>query len=115
MIRRAIFLLAMALFAPGVQAGVSSHAVSYEVKLPADAEKGAHAEGTGTYSLTKTCQGWTLGEVYQFGIEKAPSGGAIAKLSDKADRLEERLNMTEALDGSRFDYQARTRLNARNT
>ncbi|MBN9087276.1 MAG: DUF1849 family protein [Reyranella sp.] len=112
MIRRAVFLLAMVL-GPAAEAGVTSHAVSYEVKLPADAEKGVYAEGTGTYSLTKSCQGWTLGEVYQFGIDKSP--GASKQLGDKADRIEERLTATEPLDGAQLAYQARTRLNARNT
>jgi hypothetical protein len=115
MIRRAVFLLVTMMVASPAEAGVASHSVSYDVKLPADAEKGVHAEGTGTYSLTKSCQGWTLGEVYQFGIEKGAGGATPKQLSDKADRLEERLNMTEALDGAQFSYQARTRLNARNT
>jgi hypothetical protein len=113
MIRRAVFLLAMVFMASAAEAGVTSHSVSYEVKLPADAEKGVHAEGQGTYSLTRSCQGWTLGEVYQFGIDKSP--GVAKTLSDKADRIEERLTATEPLDGSQFAYQARTRLNARNT
>jgi hypothetical protein len=90
--------------------------VTYDVKLPADAEKNVHAEGQGTYSLTRSCQGWTLGEVYQFGIDKGPPKGAAPKaLSDKADRIEERLTATEPLDGSQLAYQTRTRLNARNT
>ena len=77
MIRRAVFLLAMVLAAPMVQAaGMSSHSVAYDVKLPADAEKGVRVEGQGTYTLTRSCQGWTLGEVYQFTVEKAASGAA---------------------------------------
>ena len=107
----AVFLLAMVL-ASAAQAGLSSHSVSYDVKLPADAEKGVHAEGQGTYSLTRSCQGWTVGEVYQFGIEKA---AAKKELSPTADRLEERLTATESLDGSQLAYQVRLRLNARIT
>jgi hypothetical protein len=110
MIGRAVFLLAV-VWAPLAQAsGLASHSVSYEVKLPAD-EKTAYAEGQGTFSLTRNCQGWTLGEVYQFGIEK----GASKALDAKADRLEERLSVTESLDGSQFAYQARLRINARIT
>src|SRR5579872_3520303 len=75
MIGRPVFLLAMVLAAPLAQAaGLSSHSVSYEVKLPAEPDKNSYAEGQGTYSLTRSCQGWTLGEVYQFGIEKGTSG-----------------------------------------
>ncbi len=114
MIGRPVFLLAMVLAAPLAQAaGLSSHSVSYEVKLPAD-EKLAYAEGQGTYSLTKSCQGWTVGEVYQFGIEKGDKA-APAQLGPKADRIEERLTVTEPLDGSKLAYQVRLRLNARIT
>jgi len=114
MIGRAAFLLAMMLAASTAQAGLSSHSVSYEVKLPADAEKNVYAEGQGTYSLTRTCQGWTLGEVYQFGIEKGEKS-APPKLGPHGDRLEERLTATEPLDGRQFAYQTRLRLNARIT
>ena len=115
MIRRAVFLLATVFMASAAQAGVTSHSVSYDVKLPADAEKGVYVEGQGTYSFTRSCQGWTLGEVYQFGIEKGAGGATVKGLSDKADRIEERLTATEPPDGSQLAYQARTRLNARNT
>jgi hypothetical protein len=111
MIRRTVLVLALVLAASAAQAGLTSHSVSYEVKLAAD-EKGAHVEGQGSYSLTRSCQAWTVGEVYQFGIEK---GGAAGKLGPQADRLEERLTATEPLDGSQLSYQARLRLNARNT
>lgn len=94
-------------------AGLSSHAVSYEVKVPADDTKN-YAEGQGSYSLTRSCQGWTLGEVYQFGIEKGDKN-APTLLGPKADRLEERVTATEPLDGSQFAYQVRLRLNARVT
>ncbi|MGE5149055.1 MAG: hypothetical protein ACM3II_02945 [Rhodospirillaceae bacterium] len=94
-------------------AGLSSHSVSYEVKVAAD-EKLAYAEGQGTYSLTRSCQGWTLGEVYQFGLEKSDKS-APSKLGPTGDRLEERVSATEPLDGSKFSYQVRLRLNARIT
>ena len=102
------------LAAPLAQAaGLSSHSVSYEVKVAPD-EKMAHAEGQGTYSLTRSCQGWTVGEVYQFGIEKGDKA-TPTQLGPKADRLEERVTETEPLDGSKFAYQVRLRLNARIT
>jgi hypothetical protein len=114
MLARAVFLLAMVCVAPGAQAGLSSHSVSYEVKLAADADKSFHVEGMGTYSLTRSCKGWTLGEVYQFGIEKGEKV-APKQLGDRADRIEERLNATEPLDGAQLSYQTRLRLNARVT
>ena len=114
MIGRLVFLLAMVLATPLVQAaGLSSHSVSYEVKVPADDTKD-YAEGQGTYSLTRSCQGWTVGEVYQFGVEKGDKAQP-KQLGPTADRLEERLTATEAADGSRFGYQVRLRLNARVT
>jgi len=115
MIARAVLVLALVLAASAAQAGVTSHSVSYEVKLPADADKAVHAEGQGTYSLTRSCQGWTLGEVYQFGIEKSAQGAAPKQLGPQADRIEERLTATEPLDGTRLAYQVRLRLNARIT
>ena len=111
MIGRVVLVLAMVLAAPVAQAGLYRHSVSYEVKLPADAEKTGQAEGQGTYSLIRSCQGWTVGEVYQFGIDKgAPAG---SKLGPQADRLEERLTATESLDATQLAYQTRLRLNAR--
>ncbi len=110
-------LLAIAVFAcsllaaPLAQAsGLASQSVSYEVKVAAD-EKLAYAEGQGSYSLTRSCQGWTIGEVYQFALEK----GAARQLGPTSDRIEERVNASEPLDGSRFSYQVRLRLNGRVT
>ena len=116
MIGRPVFLLAMVLAAPLAQAsGLTSHSVSYEVKLPADAaDKNIYVEGQGTFSLTRNCQSWTLGEVYQFGIEKGTTA-APKQLGPTADRLEERLTESEPLDGSHLTYQARLRLNGRVT
>jgi hypothetical protein len=110
MIGRPVFLLAMVLAAPLAQAsGLSSQSVSYEIKAAAD-EKLGYAEGQGSYSLTKSCQGWTIGEVYQFGLEKGEKS-APSKLGPAGDRIEERVSATEALDASRFAYQVRLRLN----
>jgi hypothetical protein len=115
MIGRPVFLLAMVLAAPLAQGtGLTSHSVSYEVKLPAEPDKNSYVEGQGTYSLIRSCQGWTVGEVYQFGVEKDEKS-APRQLGPTADRIEERLTSTEPLDGSQLAYQARLRLNARIT
>jgi hypothetical protein len=114
MIGRPVFLLAMVLAAPLAQAaGLSSHSVSYEVKVGPE-EKTGYAEGQGSYSLTRSCQAWTLGEVYQFGVEKGDKS-APRQLGPTADRLEERLSASEPIDGSRLTYEVRLRLNARVT
>jgi hypothetical protein len=109
---RSIILAGGVLAAPLAQAaGLSSHSVSYEVKLPAD-EKLAYAEGQGTVSLTRSCQEWTLGEVFQFGIEKNDKVPP-KQLGPTADRIEERLTAKESLDDRKLTYQTRLRLNAR--
>ena len=110
---RAVLLLAIVLAAPSAQAaGLASHSVSYEVKLPADADPKTYAEGQGTVSLSKSCQGWTLGEVFQFGIEKGAT--AVPKqLGAAGTRIEERVSAKESLDGRTLSYQSRLRLNAR--
>lgn len=108
-------MLALVLAAPVAQAGVSSHSVSYEVKLPPEPDKGVYADGQGTYSLTRSCQGWTVGEVYQFAIEKGAQAAASKQISPQADRLEERLTATESLGGAELTYKVRLRLNARIT
>jgi hypothetical protein len=115
MTARIVFLLAIVLAAPVAHGqGLASHSVSYDVKLPADAEKTVFAEGQGTFSATKSCQGWTVGEVFQFGVEKGATT-APKQLGDKADRSEERLNAQESADGRTLSYQSRLRLNARVT
>jgi hypothetical protein len=78
--------------------------VSYQVQLAADADKLLFAEGQGSFSLTKTCQGWTLGEVFQFAIEKG-TGGAPKRIGPTADRIEERLTAKESADGATLTYQ----------
>jgi hypothetical protein len=100
--------------APLAQAsGLTSHSVTYDVKVSAD-DKKDYAEGQGTYSLARSCQGWTLGEVYQFGVEKGDKAQP-KQLGPTADRIEERLTATEPTDGSQLAYQVRLRLNARVT
>jgi hypothetical protein len=111
---RAMLLLAMMMAAPLAHAeGLASHSVSYDAKVAADVEK-TYAEGQGTFSLTRSCSGWTLGEVFQFAIEKGETA-APKQLGAKADRSEERLNAVESTDGRTLSYQSRLRLNARVT
>ena len=57
---------------------------------------------------SKSCQGWTLGEVFQFGIEK---GGANPKqLGAAANRIEERVSAKESLDGRSYSDAALARV-----
>ena len=93
--------------------GLQSHSVVYDVKLvKADSE--LYLEGTVSFTLTRSCEGWALGEVFQLATERGQAA-ALKKLDDKADRLEERVTAQESLDGRTLTYQTRLRQNARVT
>jgi len=94
--------------------GLQSQSVIYDVK-PAKADVDLYLEGTASFTLTRSCEGWALGEVFQLGWEKGPGASTRTKLSDRADRLEERLTVQESLDGRTLSYQTRLRQNARVT
>jgi hypothetical protein len=109
-----VFLGLVLASASGVEAqGLQSHSVIYDVK-PAKEDKDLYLEGTASFTLSRSCEGWALGEVFQLGWETGPSAG-LKKLSDKADRLEDRLTVQESLDGRTLTYQTRLRQNARVT
>ncbi len=109
-----VLLAALALVPTARAEGLQSHSVVYDVKL-AKGEKDAFVEGQATFTLTKRCDGWTLGEILQLGVDKGPQAGTQKALSNKANRLEERLNAQESLDGRTLEYQSRLHQNARVT
>jgi hypothetical protein len=94
--------------------GLQSQSVIYDIK-PAKADNELYLEGTASFTLTRSCEGWALGEVFQLSWEKGPGAAAVKKLTDKAERLEERLTVQESLDGRTLTYQTRLRQNARLT
>ena len=108
-------LLAAATVAPGARAeGLASHSVVYDVKAD-PSEKEVYVEAQASYTLTKRCDGWNLGEVFQFGIDKGPAAAGQKALTPKAERVEERVTAQESLDGSTLTYQTQLRQNARLT
>src|SRR5882724_1365579 len=110
-----LLLLAGLLVAPVARAdGLSSHSVVYDVKA-APTEKDVYIEAQATFTLTKRCDGWSLGEIFQFGIDKGPGAAGQKRLTDKAERVEERVTAQESLDGSTLSYQTQLRQNARIT
>jgi hypothetical protein len=110
-----LLVLAGLAFAPVARAdGLASHSVVYDVKA-APSEKEAYVEAQASFTLTKRCDGWTLGEIFQFGIDNGPAAPAQKKLSDKAERVEERATAQETLDGGTLTYQTQLRQNARLT
>jgi hypothetical protein len=108
-------LLTAVTVAPAVQAeGLQSHSVVYDVKA-APSEKEVYVEAQASYTLTKRCDGWSLGEIFQFGIDKGPGAPAQKALTAKAERVEERVSAQESLDGRTLTYQTQLRQNARMT
>ncbi|HTR83607.1 MAG TPA: DUF1849 family protein, partial [Reyranella sp.] len=114
MARRVAFLMSLLLTAASAAHAepLASHSVVYDVKLAPGADKLLYVEGQGSVTFTRQCQGRTLGEIFQFGLEKGESA-APKSLSAKAERLEERVTAEESLDGTTLSYQSRLRLNAR--
>jgi hypothetical protein len=101
-------------FVPSAWAqGLVSHSVIYDVK-PAKESKELFLEGQASFTLARRCDGWTMGEVFQLGLEKGP-GAQQKKITAKADQLEERVSAQESLDGRTLSYQTRLRQNARVT
>jgi hypothetical protein len=98
---------------PAAAADLQPHAVTYQVmveKPPADTAVASQVSGT----LTKTCDGWTLGGAVYYGIERNIKGReANAPLSGNADTYQERLSITEKNDGKSLQYTARYTVNNR--
>jgi hypothetical protein len=110
-----LLLLAALALAPAARAdGLASHSVVYNVKA-APSEKEAYVEAQASFTLTKHCDGWTLGEIFQLGVDKGPAASGQKALGARADREEERVTAQESLDGSTLTYQTQLRQNARLT
>lgn len=104
----------LGLAVPAHAAGLASHSVAFDVKQAGTADKTLYVEGQGSVTLTRRCDGWTLGEVFQVGVEKGEPAPPT-RLDDKANRLEERINAQESLDASELSYKAQMRQNGRLT
>ena len=51
-----------------------SHSVIYDVK-PAKGDAELFFEGQATFTLARRCDGWSLGEVFQFQVKATPESG----------------------------------------
>jgi hypothetical protein len=114
--RRAGLLVALVLAttaparADTVVGGLPGSSVTYDVKQPKE-DKAAYAEGQSSSTLSSSCRERSFGEILLLAIErKAPEA---RKITDKAERIEEKASAQEALDGSTLKYQTRLRRDAR--
>jgi hypothetical protein len=92
--------------------GLVGHSVSYDVK-PLKELKDIYIEGQASVTLARDCTNWTLGEVFQLGVEREAGAVGRKALSSKAERIEERVSAQELIDGSTLRYQTRLRSDAR--
>jgi hypothetical protein len=97
---------------PAKATGLQSHSVAFDAKPAGTGEKNLFVEGQGSVTLTRRCDGWALGEVFQLVTERGAASAPL-RASDKADRLEERINAQESLDGGTLTYKSQLRQNGR--
>ncbi len=77
-------VLAASALAPAAQAeGLQSHSVVYDVKLAPGEKDAAFIEGQATFTLTKRCDGWSLGEILQLGVDKGTGVAGQKALSGR--------------------------------
>lgn len=110
---RASFLLAVTLILVASVShaeGLKGSSVTYDVK-PFKEDKLAYAEGQASSTLSSTCQERSFGEILLMAIERKDA--AAKKITEKSERVEEKVSAQEALDGSTLKYQTRLRHDAR--
>jgi hypothetical protein len=106
-------LLVVVAVATSVRAeGLVGHSVTYDV-APAKEQKELYLEGQASVTMARTCHGWTLGEVFQLAIERGPQAAQNKKITEKAQRIEERVSAEETLDGTSLKYQSQIRQDGR--
>jgi len=111
-----LFLLAvffgLAAAAAARAEGLVGHSVNYDVKS-AKESKDIYLEGQASVTMARTCTEWNLGEVFQVAIMRGEQLAALKKITDKAERIEERLSEQESLDGTSLKYRTNLRHDAR--
>lgn len=90
--------------------GLAGHSVTYDVKQLKE-DKAIYLEGQASTTLSRVCAGWTLGDIFQLAVERAkPANKAI---TEKSERIEDRVSAQESADGTTLKYQTRLRHDAR--
>ena len=90
--------------------GLVGHSVTYDVK-PLKEDKAVYLEGQASSTISRTCTEWSLGDIFQLAVERAKPGGKA--ITEKSERIEDKVSAQEALDGSTLKYQIRLRHDAR--
>lgn len=90
--------------------GLAGHSVTYDVK-PAKEDKAVYLEGQASSTLSRVCGGWNMGEIFQLAIERAKP--ANKTITEKSERIEDKVSAQESADGATLKYQTRLRHDAR--
>jgi hypothetical protein len=90
--------------------GLVGHSVTYDVK-PLKEDKAFYLEGQASSTISRSCKEWSMGEIFQLAIERAKAPGKV--ITEKSERIEDKISAQEALDGSTLKYQIRLRHDAR--
>ncbi len=110
--RFAGLLFSLVLAATGVARadGLVGHSVTYDVK-PLKEDKAVYLEGQASSTLSRSCKEWTLGDILLLAVER--TAPARKTITEKSERIEEKISAQEALDGTSLKYQTRLRTDAR--
>jgi hypothetical protein len=90
--------------------GLGGSSVTYDVRLLKE-DKAAYAEGQASSTLSSSCKERSFGEILLLAIER--KNASAKTITEKAERIEEKVSAQEALDGSTLKYQTRLRHDAR--
>ena len=90
--------------------GLKGSSVTYEVK-PFKEDKAAYAEGQASSTLSSSCKERSFGEILVLAIER--KNASAKTITEKSERIEEKVSAQEALDGATLKYQTRLRHDAR--
>ena len=90
--------------------GLKGSSVTYEVK-PFKDDKAAYAEGQASSTLSSSCKERSFGEILVLALERKSAGAKT--ITEKSERIEEKVSAQEAPDGTTLKYQTRLRHDAR--
>jgi hypothetical protein len=106
-----LLFFTLMLIGPVAQAdGLKGSSVTYEVKQLKE-DKAVYMEGQSSSTLSSSCKERSFGEILLLAIER--KNAATRTITEKSERIEEKVSAQEALDGTTLKYQTRLRHDAR--